>query len=268
MPQLHPLLGPLLLAAGFQHGFFGRIGGLSLGNYASLNCSFSVGDEPDHVAQNLTQIAGHLSVAADSLATVTQVHGCRVIDVDDSPEVSQLRNLEADAMVGTRIDRALGIRTADCVPILVGCRDTGAVAAIHAGWRGIVAGVIPETIDRLIGKGAKGSAMVVAIGPHIGVEAFEVSLEVAAQLDAVAPDAEALEWTLGSRPRVRLSRLVMAQLLAKGITADQMDDFNRCTYSNARDFFSFRRDGSKSGRQMSAILPRQPAHQATSRTMG
>jgi polyphenol oxidase len=263
MPQLQPQTGPLLLAAGFQHGFFGRIGGVSQGNYSSLNCSYSVGDEPDRVTRNVAQIAGHLDVPLDRLATVSQVHGRRVIDVDGSATVAELGELEADALVGTRVDCALGIRTADCVPVLVGCRATGTVAAIHAGWRGIVAGIVPEAIERLLGKGARAGALVAAIGPHIGVDAFEVSEEVASKLDAIAPNAKAVEWKLGPRPHVRLSHLVVAQLQANGLAPNQIDVLDACTYSNPRDLFSFRRDGRQSGRQLAAIRPLQQRAHAT-----
>jgi YfiH family protein len=255
MPQLYPQIGPLLLAAGFQHGFFGRKGGVSQGDYESLNCSYSVGDEPGRVTHNLTLIAGHFGISLEGLLTVNQVHGRRVIDVGESPTTTQIGKTEADALVCTSGDYAIGVRTADCVPVLVGCRDTGAVAAIHAGWRGVVSGVIPETIARLAGKGASVAAMVAAVGPHIGLGAFEVSPDVAHELDSVAPHANAVEWTVGRRPHVRLSRLVASQLMSSGLGPDHIDVIETCTYSNHLELFSFRRDGQRSGRQLSAIRP-------------
>lgn len=255
MPQLCPQIGPRLLAAGFQHGFFGRRGGVSQGNYESLNCSYSVGDQPDRVTHNLTLIASHFGIALEGLITVSQVHGRQVVDVDDSPTTAKIRSTEADALVSTRVDSAVGVRTADCVPVLVGCRDTGVVAAIHAGWRGVVSGVIPATIARLVGKGASAPAIVAAVGPHIGLGAFEVSADVAQELDTVAPQSKAVEWTVGGRPHVRLSRLVVAQLLSVGVGLDHIDVLEVCTYSNHSELFSFRRDGKYSGRQLSAIRP-------------
>jgi len=260
MTELRPYLGPLLHAAGFRHGFFGRRGGDSAGNYASLNCSFSVGDDPDRVHRNHVRIAAYLGVQLERLVTVCQVHGSAVVDADEFPHLDSHCNREADALIATRADYALGIRTADCVPVLVGCRDTGAVAAIHAGWRGIVAGVVPAAIERMVSKGARPNAMVVAVGPHIGVRAFEVSEEVAAQLAAVDHEGKSIERSGCSRPRVRLSSIVLSQLISKGVRPNQIDLVEACTFENTSELFSFRRDGVHSGRQLSAICPEPRAH--------
>lgn len=258
MPQLDPHISPLLRDAGFQHGFFGRIGGYSCGDFATLNCSFSVGDDPSHVAQNLTCIAGHLDVAPNDLLAVSQVHGCNVLDADSLGEDSEAAAVEADALLGSRVNSALSIRTADCVPILVGCRATGMAAAIHAGWRGVVAGVVQRAIEQLQARGADAGDLIAAIGPHICEQAFEVSAEVAWKLDAVAPQAAAVNWKMGPRPHVRLASLVCAQLLSTGIPPGQIENLDRCSFTNDREFFSFRRDGKRSGRQLSVIRPRAP----------
>jgi polyphenol oxidase len=255
MQQLRPQSGPLLLAAGFKHGFFGRAGGLSKGAYTSLNCSYAVGDEASDVTQNLARVARYLDVQSESLVAVSQVHGNTVLDVDEAFSLREVDRREADALLGMHSNCALCIRTADCVPLLVGCRASGAAAAVHAGWRGVVAGVVPAAIDRLFEKGARPESLVAAIGPHIGLAAFEVSGEVAMQLDGVAPLARMVDWKSGNRPHVRLAGLVLAQLLSKGVKPNQVDVLEECTFSNERDFFSFRRDGRVSGRQISAICP-------------
>jgi polyphenol oxidase len=255
MQQLRPQSGRLLLAAGFKHGFFGRVGGTSKGPYASLNCSFAVGDEPSDVTQNLARVAGYLDVQTERLVAASQVHGSNVLDVDDAPSLLEVRATEADALLGMRTNCALCVRTADCVPILVGCCVSGAATAIHAGWRGVIAGVVTRAIHRLFEKGARPESLVAAIGPHIGLAAFEVSREVAMQLDAVAPLARAVDWKMGDRPHVRLAGLVLAQLQAVGVKSEQVDEIDGCTFENQTDFFSFRRDGRFSGRQVSAICP-------------
>lgn len=265
--QLVPQIGPLLRAAGFEHGFFGRIGGYSQGSYESLNCSFSVGDEPSCVSENLERIAGHFGLPIERLVTVSQVHGSRVIDVSDEAASARIQKLEADALVSACGNVALGIRTADCVPVLVGCRATGAAAAIHAGWRGLVAGVIPNAIARLIAMGSKAETIVAAIGPHIGVGAFEVSEDVAARLAEVGSTNDAVAWDLGPRPHVHLGRLAISQLKTAGLRPEQIDLLEQCTYSEPNNFFSFRRDGAQSGRQLSVIRPRPSGSSATSRTI-
>ncbi|HEY5957089.1 MAG TPA: polyphenol oxidase family protein, partial [Polyangiaceae bacterium] len=175
MPELHPYLSPKLADAGFRHGFFGRVGGHSTGAYSSLNCSYSVGDEAANVTANLASVAAHFGLMPNRLVTSSQVHGCCVLDADDAAELESLREREGDALVGASNAYALCIRTADCVPVLIGCRSTGMAAAVHAGWRGIVARVVPAAVEALINKGAVREAIVAAVGPHIGPVHFEVS---------------------------------------------------------------------------------------------
>jgi polyphenol oxidase len=255
MPKLCPLTGPRLSAAGFCHGFFGRNGGHSIGDHASLNCSFSVDDDPQLVAANLTKIANYFDLPAEKLATVNQVHSCLVVNVDAETSLPQLRSVQADALVGTSATCALGVRTADCVPVLVGCKATGMASAIHAGWRGVAAGIVTQSIQRMIDLGARTETLVVGIGPHIGASAFEVSPDVAADLDASCPGSKAVDLSLGKRPHVHLGRLITAQLARLGIVADQLDYLGTCTYSSESEYFSYRRDGKRSGRQISIIRP-------------
>lgn len=262
MPPLYPFLSPVLAAAGFRHGFFGRVGGLSQGPYTSLNCSYSVGDDPQHVAGNLGRIARHLGLAPDQLRTISQVHGSTVVDCEDVLALADIHRIPADAIVSSTEGQAVCIRTADCVPVLVGCRATGVVAAIHAGWRGLVGEVIPRAIETLIRKGARVDAMVAAVGPHILLDAFEVSEEVAVALDSVAPSAHAVVRRPPARPHVQLGALAVAQLQRMGLAREQVDALDICTYSRSEDLFSYRRDGKESGRQLSAILP-LPTRQTT-----
>ncbi|MGC4069997.1 MAG: polyphenol oxidase family protein [Polyangiaceae bacterium] len=189
MSRPSPLTSPLLLAHGFTHGFFTREGGCSSGAFTSLNCSYGVGDAPENVARNLGRVSATLNLDPRRLVTVSQVHGASVVEYRESCDVEDFHRIEADAMVSGSSRHGLAIRTADCLPVLVGCRTTGRAAAIHAGWRGIVAEVIPRAIDHLIASGSEPKALVAAIGPHIGVDAFEVS-------DDVAPNAP------GNCPRV------------------------------------------------------------------
>jgi polyphenol oxidase len=257
MTEPAPLTSQKLLAAGFVHGFFTRKGGCSTGNYASLNCSYSVGDEAERVTANIARVENSLGLARDHLVTVSQVHGSAVeqFEADQLPSVFKSR--QADALLGRSGAFGLAVRTADCVPILVGCTRSGYAAAIHAGWRGIVSNVIGQTIGSLGALGCDPAHLVACVGPHIGLSAFEVAEEVASLLDAIAPEVHATERPKGTKPHVSLGRLAVAQLLKVGISSSSIECLDACTYSNVQDFFSFRRDGSVSGRQLSVIRPRQ-----------
>src|SRR5207248_6209071 len=124
--------------------FFTRRGGVSSGPYASLSCSLSSGDAPDCVRQNRARAAAVLGADPNRLVGLTQVHGTKAVRVDkpwaagDGPA--------ADAMVTDRSGIALGIVTADCAPVLLTDQQAGVIAAVHAGWRGAVAGVLEATI--------------------------------------------------------------------------------------------------------------------------
>lgn len=247
------LTSDLLERAGFRHAFFTRRGGVSAGPYASLSFSLAVGDDPVAVAENHRRAAGALGVEPRRLLYPSQVHGVRVVVARPDLERDECARLEGDVLVAASGALACGVRSADCVPILLGDRRTGAVAAVHAGWRGVEAGVITHALAALAGtEGA--AAVVAAIGPHIGADAFEVGEDVAARLVAVSPRADVVRRGL-AKPRVDLRSIVRGQLEARGVPPGSVDDIAGCTFEDAERFFSYRRDGARSGRHLSAIVP-------------
>jgi purine-nucleoside/S-methyl-5'-thioadenosine phosphorylase / adenosine deaminase len=243
---------PLLTQAGFRHAFFTRRGGASTGPYSSLSFSVAAGDSEEHVARNVERAAQVLGVSADRVYYLSQVHGTAAIDVRGDEDRLEVLHREADAILGRNPDAALGVRMADCLPILVGDPTTGAAAAIHAGWRGLVRGVIGAGMDALRRQGASGE-LLAAIGPHIGGAAFEVSHDVADELSRCSDARDAVDTRYGEKPHVHLVRVARAQLEAAGARVDVVDG---CTYTDASEFFSFRRDGKRSGRHLAAIVPR------------
>lgn len=245
------LTSPLLSAQGVRHGFFTRVGGVSATPFDSLNFSTSVGDDPLSVAQNRERGAKALGVSPERVFRVSQVHGSEVIVVRGEETNTDTAKRPGDAVISEVSGVACAVITADCVPILVASRRSGHVAAIHAGWRGFVAGVVPRTIEALEGLGA--GDFVAAVGPHISVLEFEVSEEVASQLAVLAPTAHVVTRQR-PRPHVDLRLLARAQLVASGCLAECVDDVHGCTYREADRFFSYRRDGARSGRQLAAIV--------------
>jgi YfiH family protein len=245
----------LFRRAGFRHAFFERRGGVSAGAYESLNFSVTVGDEPENVRRNLELAAQTLGVHEHRIFFLSQVHGAvaRVLDGEETLEV--VRNVEGDALSSRKPDLACSVRTADCIPILVADRRSGAAGAIHAGWRGIVRGIVEAGISSLRELAGENAELVVAIGPHIREGAFEVSDDVARELEAVSPVAHVVDRGR-TKPHVSLVRIVRGKLGALGITADAIDDVGGCTHSEAERFFSFRREGKRSGRLLSAVVPR------------
>lgn len=250
---LDTLTSPLLTSAGFRHAFFTRHGGVSRGPHASLNFSSTTGDTEPCVAENVRRGAFALGVAPERLYALHQIHGTQVHVLEGDEERERVLLTEGDSLVSRNPDVACGVRTADCVPVLLASPDSGVVGAAHAGWRGAAGGVVRETILAMKNGGAHGP-LLAAIGPHISVDAFEVSEEVADVLALAAPSADVVDRRFGAKPHVNLRSLIRSQLLALGVS--EIDDVWGCTVSDPERFFSYRRDGAVGGRHLSAIVPK------------
>ena len=240
-----------LARAGFPHGFSTRGGpGGELGAF-----DFGPTAEPSQVTDNVRLFAEAARFVPGELRQVTQVHGARVVDADAMRDDPAARE-EADALVlapgGRSHARAVGVRVADCVPLLVGARDRRCVAAIHAGWRGVVAGVVGGALAKMESR-----ELVAAVGPCIGPCCFEVGADVAAQIAEACGDpgvivcGEREEGEDGAKVRVDLRRAVQAQLTRAGVR--DIEQVQGCTKCEPERFFSFRRDGERSGRHLAVI---------------
>jgi len=163
-----------------------------------------------------------------------------------------------DAVSSASAGVGCAVRTADCVPVLIADQRTGRVAAAHAGWRGVVRGIVTSTVKSLLQQGCQVKDLLAAVGPHISVTAFEVSEDVAHELSQAVPDVDAVVRKPGAKPHVDLRKLVRAQLVAQGLENAAVDDVHGCTVSDPELFFSYRRDGAVSGRHLSAVVARGP----------
>lgn len=182
-----------------------------------------------------------------------QVHGNRVSRPGD-------RMAEADGHVADRPHAAAAVRTADCVPILLSVRSGHAIAAVHAGWRGLdpACGVVAAAVEALLEDAAPTTAMrrgvVAAVGPCIGAARYEVGPEVAEKFQAAHP--EALSPGAGDRVHLDLRRVARAQLRASGVAQGCIDVYPGCTYDQADEFYSYRREGPGVGHQAAVAAPR------------
>lgn len=249
----------LLTEAGFRHGFSLRTGGVSGPPFSDLNLARNLGDDPAAVEENHRRLASAVGYSAECLFEASQVHGVGLAVADEKVPSELFRSREADALLALEPGQAVGIRVADCVPVLMADPGSGAVLAIHAGWRGVVAGVVPEAVARMLREtGAQPGALLAAIGPHIGPEAFEIGDEVAQALVAAIPEDPrvviACEPPAARRPRADLGRAVRAQLVRMGLWTERVESVGGCTYTNAKQFFSYRRDGAASGRHLAVIV--------------
>jgi YfiH family protein len=237
---------------GLLHGFMGRRGGKSVGPYAGLNVSYRVGDDAKIVSQNVCDLKLAIGIHDGRVVTMRQVHGDGIVEVTDA-NVKEAG--EADAMITAKPGVFLGVLTADCVPILVVAPDHRLAAAVHAGWRGTVAGLAAKAVRYLLDnyKVAPGSLQA-ALGPSIGPCCYEVGDDVVESArERWGKLAEAAIERSGAKARLDLGQLNQAILAEAGVPADRIFKLGPCTSCAADEFFSYRRERRETGRQMSLI---------------
>jgi YfiH family protein len=244
----------LLDRHGFRHAFATRSGGVSVAPYDTLNLGFHLGDDANAVRENRARFAKSLGLDRARFFEQRQVHGTQVREISESDIAETIAAMEGDALITRAEGCAVAARTADCVPVLIAHPSSGDVGAVHAGWRGAVAGIVPQSIQTLAYDPAD---LVVAIGPHIRVEAFEIGEEVAREMEH-AVNGRPVVRRGPAKPHGDLAALIRLQLGDAGVPADAIDDVGGCTHSDAANFFSHRREHGKTGRHLSAIVARAP----------
>ncbi len=222
-----------------------RSGGVSTGAYASMNLGTAVGDVPEKVSENRRRLAACLPSAPRWLR---QVHGTAVVAAERVAEP-----VEADASVATTANTVCAVMVADCLPVLLCDRRGQVVAAAHAGWRGLCAGVIENTVRSMP---APASDLLAYLGPAIGPEAFEVGDEVRTAF--VGRDSRAAAAFRRHRQGKWMADLfTLARQRLAGIGVSAIYGGGDCTHSDSARFFSHRRD-KVSGRMAALIWISQP----------
>jgi YfiH family protein len=241
---------------GIRHGFFTRVGGVSEGLHASLNCGPGSADAPASIAENRARVARHLGGHHADVATIYQVHSGDAVAID--APVDPGARPKADAIVTRTPGLVIGILTADCAPVLFADPVAGVVGAAHAGWRGAVGGVLEATVAAMEKLGAERQRIVAAIGPAINQVSYEVGPEFEeALLKSCATNEMFLARnTPHGRAHFDLPAFVGMRLETSGV--GQVERQSVCTYANESLFFSYRRSQHRSegdyGRQISAIV--------------
>jgi hypothetical protein len=217
---------------------------VSAAPFDTLNVAAHVGDAPDAVHENRRRVCEALALPEEPL-WLEQVHGSAVWEADASEPAEPPR---ADAVIARTPGHVGVIQVADCLPVLLAAPDASAVAAVHAGWRGLAAGVLEATVRKLGGDPA---ALLAWLGPAIGRAHFEVGAEVrAAFLGRDAAAAAAFSVNARGRWQCDLIALARQRLHALGVREVFGGDW--CTYEDRARFFSYRRDG-RCGR-MAALI--------------
>lgn len=216
--------------------FTTRGGGVSRGPYASLNLGAHVGDEPRSVAENRRRIGALLPGAP---VWLNQVHGVNVVRAE-SLAGSSADVAPADASVTAQHALPCAVMVADCLPVLFSTRDGSQVGAAHAGWRGLLNGVLERTVEAL---GGDPLDVIAWLGPAIGPNAFEVGAEVlAAFASAAASDASAFRATSERHDKFLADIYALARARLQRAGLKDIHGGNLCTVSDPARFFSYRRD--------------------------
>ncbi|MCB1675372.1 MAG: peptidoglycan editing factor PgeF [Halioglobus sp.] len=230
-----------------------RCGGVSTAPWDSFNLGDHVGDDPADVSANRATLAAALP-AGTAIQWLSQVHGASVVRAERGT-----RAPAADALWSEEPGVACAVLTADCLPVLLCTRRGDRVAAAHAGWRGLLGGVLEATVGALAGDPAQ---LLVWLGPAIGPGAFEVGCDVREQFMNLAPAARrpAVAACFAPHPAraghwlADLYGLARQRLRSAGVKAIWGGQY--CTFSQPRRFFSYRRDG-QTGRMASLVLLQQ-----------
>ncbi len=237
-----------------RHGFSTRCVDARSAAESTLNLGFVPWDEQERVSENRERFLTAVGLGSAVLTTLSQIHSDRVLVVAEPP-VSGNRP-EGDALVTERAGIALAVLVADCFPILLADRASGAIAAIHSGWRGTADRIVAKSVELLRSKlGSRPEDLVAAIGPGIRSCCMEVGTDVARLFIEACPGAvhEKRPERQPQKYMLDLAMVVRLQLAGTGIPADSIYDLGLCTRCSAGEFFSYRAEGLLSGRQMAVI---------------
>jgi YfiH family protein len=246
---------PLLERHGIAHAFSTRLGGISRPPFDAMNLGnpngCAIQDPADNIAQNYRRLMAVIGCENLPRYYLHQIHSDQVSVVDGDYFSNSTKG---DGLVTARPGRVLSVRTADCCPVLLATPDGRAVAAIHAGWRGAVGGVIAAAIAKLTSIAhVEPKCLLAAVGPCIGFDAFEVGPEVLAEFEKVFGPEAPLRRRSDGKGHVDLVQACKLQLQRAGLDEQQIDLTDRCTFRDSNEFFSHRRHRGVTGR-MAALI--------------
>ena len=217
-------------------------GGRSKGNFDNFNLALHVNDEQGAVLENRELLLSHYNLPSKPV-WINQTHSNMSVDADSISSI-----VDADASYSKKIGTVCGILTADCLPVFVTNKDGTTVGIAHAGWRGLVDGVIESLIESF---DCNGKDLVVHLGPAISQLFFEVGDEVKAQYLSKNKNFENCFTYVNNKYYLNLYEA--ARVVLKSFGVSSISGGNRCTYKDSDQYFSYRRDGECSGRMAHLI---------------
>ena len=218
-----------------KHYFFSRKNGFSKGIYKGLNCGKGSRDKKDNIKKNLDYVAQKMGVESGKLILMHQTHSNKVVEIKKN---NYKKKVNADAMITKMKGFALGVVTADCVPIVLYDAKNEIIGCIHAGWKGAFSGVIKNTISK-IKKMSSGNKIYASIGPCIGKKSYEVDKNFYKIFLAKSKNNKIYFLNKNKTKKLfNLRKFVTDRLIKANIKVDQVD---RDTFTEKSNFFSYRR---------------------------
>jgi polyphenol oxidase len=204
------------------------------------------------LASDYTAIANEVEIDSQKIFYVKQIHSGKVVCIDENTKLESLP--EADALITNQKGIIVGVRTADCVPVLVYDAKQKVVTAIHAGYRGVLNQVIQASLKQM--KESYDCCMTdlkIAIGPCVCMQHYEVGEELIQEFKDVYDDGFVFSQEAGQKPRLDVKETAKLVLQNLGVQPDQIDDLNMCTFEHEDLFYSYRRDKTATGRQFNFV---------------
>lgn len=252
--------------AWLRHGFSTRHGGIGGG---TLNLNTAAWDTPERVNENRRRLLSALDIENAALILLNQVHSDIVCAVESAAgfyeppfpysgpienRQSKIKNREGDALVTNMKNTALAIKTADCFPVLIVDPVHRAIGAVHSGWRGTLAGVLPCAIREMNHRFQSDSTrLLAALGPGIRECCFEVDEDVARLFTEAYSEKSTARPAANGKYMVNLAAVLKTQMTQSGVPPENQHDLGMCTCCNAREFFSWRAEDTAAGRMMAVI---------------
>lgn len=245
---------PVFRGFAVEHAFLSRAGGVSRPPFASLNFDERDTDPKENIKENRLRVSRAFSVPMDELVLVNQVHGDKVHAVNGA---NKKEFVEADAIVTDEPMTPIGIMTADCLPVLIYDPVRRIVGASHGGWKGTALGVVIKTVEAMKALyGSEPKDLLAAMGPYIGPCCYAVKENVTAEFErAFGKDPGFIKKNDGDT-RLDIAGANLEQLTSMGLKSENITGAAPCTSCNSHLFFSYRKDGGRTGRQVSFIMLR------------
>ncbi len=238
-----------------EHSFFNRLGGKSNGIYKSLNCGPGSFDNKKNILKNIAFVEKKIKSALSKIVLLNQIHSNKFYYIDKKSKLNH-KKFTGDALITNKLNTPIAVLTADCAPILIFDKKNKTIAAIHAGWKGALKGIVKKVIKFMIKKGSSTKNITAVIGPCISLKNYEVKQDFIKKFIKKDPKTKVFFKKIRNKNYFNLNKYITYQL--KSLNIKKIEVINKDTFDIKNNFFSARRSLSRNendyGRNISVIM--------------